>query len=395
MKIAWLCPYPVERIPGIDNRLDDLSIKSHSSSWIFNLADELKCKSGIELHVITTSARIKNPLEINSGIIFHVIPSGIPFIARGYPSVFPWDRITSFRGLTKKILKIIDRIQPDILHAHGTEGVYGYAAVSSAVKSIISIQGIVHYLRFYDPGLSSLLQSHIEKYTVKNGENFGCRTDWDRSFVKMSNLSAKIYSLPEALNRVFFQTEWCGQKSNETLLVGTICERKGSEFIISNLPDMLSLYPELKFNFVGSGKPNYLEYLKNLSIKYGIFNSVNWVGEKQQSEIAHMLGNSRLYLHPSLIDNSPNSLLEAMAVGVPSLASAVGGIPSMINGAGNVLLFDINDKNDFIEKFNKILSENKFSSEAAEKSKRFVMKNNHPEKVADETISVYNQILSN
>ena len=46
------------------------------------------------------------------------------------------------------------------------------------------------------------------------------------------------------------------------------------------------------------------------------------------------------------MDNSPNSLCEAMAVGMPVIASNIGGIPSLIDDEVNGLLFKVNDSND-------------------------------------------------
>ncbi len=394
MKIVWLCPFPINSITNINNFIKTKLPQSHPSSWIVNLADEIKKNESTELNIVTVSSRINEIIEIKSDHNYYIIPNGLTFIKKGYPSFLPVDRLFGYRSLFYKIQKIIFKIKPDLIHAHGTEGPYGLTAVKFKNKHLISIQGIVNYLKIYEHGITSTIQSKLEIKTIQSALNFGCRTDWDKKFVHDLNPNARIFHMPEAINYNFINSSWNGIQSNNILIVGSICKRKGTEFLIQCIPSITKHFPKAKFIFVGSGNNNYIMKMKKLSKKLSIENSVNWLGVKDSSNIAKLLSNARLYILPTYIDNSPNSLLEAMGVGTPSIAARVGGIPSMVKDETLIRLFDMDNKDEFISKVLDLLSDNDLSINISNRSKQFVQKNNNPELVAKITLDVYNQILT-
>jgi glycosyltransferase involved in cell wall biosynthesis len=394
MKVAWLCPYPINNLPEIRQLLKGNLSGMHPSSWIVTLSNELLNHKEIDLHIITLSNRTNKYIYQKIGHNFHVIPSGIPFIYKGFPSWLPIDRITFYKNIINKINGLLSEIKPDIVHGYGTEGPYGLTAVKSNFKHLISIQGIVNYIKYFEPSVTSSIQSKIEMKTVQSGSNYGCRTDWDKKFVRDLNPRAKIFHISEAIGDIFFKSVWDGIESNDILIVGSICERKGTEFLLNSIQTIIKNFPKLKFNFVGNGSEKFINKMKSLSKKLSIEKYINWIGYKNSLEIAKLLSNSRFYIHPSYIDNSPNSLLEAMAVGAPSIASAVGGIPSMVQGESIIKLFDINDKEDFISKVWNLLSNKELSFDISKRSKQFVQRNNKPEIVSKITVDIYNQIIN-
>src|SRR5262245_66287464 len=97
--------------------------------------------------------------------------------------------------------------------------------------------------------------------------------------------------------------------------------------------------PTANLLVAGDCPPDYLEVLKERALSAGTAHHVEWLGPKTVEEIVALHGLSALLIHPSHIDNSPNSVAEAMASGLPVVASDVGGIPSMIeHGATGILV---------------------------------------------------------
>ncbi|HOI30227.1 MAG TPA: glycosyltransferase family 4 protein [Melioribacteraceae bacterium] len=393
MKIAWLCPYPINNIPEIRRQLNGNPDFVHSSSWIVTLSNELINNQEIELHILNVSTRAPKYFYHKIGHHLHVIPSGIPFIYKGFPSWLPIDRITYYKNLVKKFNDLLKDIKPNIVHGHGTEGPYGFGAVNSGVNSIVSIQGIISSLFKYEPSVTSWIQARIEVNTIRSGSKFGCRTNWDKSFVKHNNKNAQIFYLPEAVGDIFLETNWNGMDSDDIIVVGTICKRKGTELLLRCVPEIIKHFPRLNFKFVGGGHIKYLRKMKSLASRLGVDKNIEWVGYRNPSEIARLLSRSRLYLHPSYCDNSPNSLLEALAVGTPSLASNVGGIPSMVKNNNIYNLFDINDPSDLIDKLIMMLTDKEGSISKSNKSKQIIKENNGSKIVAGITIETYKQIL--
>lgn len=85
----------------------------------------------------------------------------------------------------------------------------------------------------------------------------------------------------------------------------------------------------------------------------GMVNNVIFLGEK--SNPYNYLLKSKLFILPSIYEGNPISILEAMSVGLPILASRVGGIPDVVKDGINGYLFNVNDSDDLISSLNKLM----------------------------------------
>ena len=202
--------------------------------------------------------------------------------------------------------------------------------------------------------------------------------------------------MPEAIGKVFFDSSWSYSKcrKNSILFVGYLSERKGIEVLLESMSIVVKSIPDATLTVVGSGKTQYLNKLADLIEKYRLSNAVSLVGPKLSSSIAQELSCVNIYILPTFLDNSPNSLAEALAVGTPSIASRVGGIPSMINNGINGVLFNKGDSAQLSEKIIELLRNRKMQEEFSKKSKILAFTNNHPKNVAKVTKNVYHKIIS-
>lgn len=91
-----------------------------------------------------------------------------------------------------------------------------------------------------------------------------------------------------------------------------------------------------RLTVAGSG-PRRLDLLE-LCKRHGVLNAVTFTGRLDSLQMAHLYRTSDLLLNPSLVDNMPNSLLEAMASGIPIVTTNVGGIPFLVENETTALL---------------------------------------------------------
>src|SRR4029079_13537382 len=75
----------------------------------------------------------------------------------------------------------------------------------------------------------------------------------------------------------------------------------------------------------------------------GLSGSVEFLGYLNASEVAAELSRSHVFATSSYLENSPNSLCEAMQVGLPCVATFAGGIPSLVDHGRTGLLFPTGD----------------------------------------------------
>ena len=392
MKVLWIAPYPNSKLSP------ELTIlrkkKSHDASWIVNLSDELAKNPEVELHIVVHYPYINKSQIINkNNITFHIIKYNFPFTHRGFPSILRLDIITLYYPLLNKIKSLIKKIKPDIIHVHGTEGGGGLIRRFTHVPTLVSVQGIIHKLVKYDFNIVNLLQIPVEYFIIMINENFGCRTHWDKATITKINSQANIYYLPEAINPVFFQTSWENLDNNNIVFLGSLVRRKGIELLIDCLAEIKKEIPKVKLKIIGSGSPKYIDKLIQKLIKYSVYENVTFLGEMSAIEIATEFRTSNIFVLPTLIDNSPNSLLEAMALGIPCVASNAGGISSLVDDGIDGLIFQSEDKIDLTKKIINLLKNRDLQKKLSANAMERIRKNNFPATVARITLEKYKEIV--
>ncbi len=393
MRIAWLAPYPIamltaslvlSRRPGV----------AHAASWIVNLSRAIANHDGFELHLITLTPRVPCDQTLrHDNITFHVLKNGIPLINRGFPWWLPLDLLFGFRGDSKRLASEVAKIEPDIVHAHGTESAYSLGALASGYPCLISIQGIVTEYRKTNPSFASLLFSRLEQAQVHRGKYFGCRTPFDKNFVRRLNPQAKIFELQEAMAPVFFEEEWKVNDNHRILFVGSLEERKGALFLIEALALVKSKLPRATLTLIGVAAPAYLTKLKTRAYQLGVINDIRFPGHLTPEEIAREHHKTQVFVLPTLNDNSPNALAEAMVSGMPVIASAVGGVPSMIRDGETGVLTPPADPKALAEQIVRLLTQNEERARLGRNARAVASIRHKPQKVAQETIAAYEKIL--
>lgn len=363
-------------------------------TWLHNLAVELSKITDIELH-IASYMPITPPKTYlyTDNIHFHLIKHGVPCTQKGYPNWMPLNRLFWYFPLVNKIKKLANLISPDIIHAHGTETAYALAACKAGFPYIISIQGIIREIQKADPTISHYLQSKIEEYTIRNSWNFGCRTDWDQNIVLSMNPNARTYYLPEAINPIFFKQEKKNKEEKRILFVGTVSFAKGMDILVEAARIVRNNFPEVKFDIVGLGNEKYLSKIKKRINDLGLSSVINFHGFKNAEEIKEFHNKSQIFILPSRMENSPNAICEAMASGLPCIASRVGGIPSIIKDGHSGLLFETENFRELAEKIVKLLCNTSLSDELGKKARQIAFERNFPEEVEKQTVKVYRKII--
>lgn len=392
MKILWLAPYPIKLLcPEIKTvRI----IETHPSSWIVNLSNELSKQKNINLNILTYSPIVPFSQTIIKGnITFHIIKYSVPFTNRGFPWYMPLDKLFWYNRLIRKALKIIKSISPDIIHAYGTENAYALLANKANYPYIISIQGIIKEIYKISPSASFLLQKPIEKYVIKKSKYFDCRTNWDTNNIKWVNSKAKIYQILRVVNPVFFNYSWKENNQNTILFIGSLIRRKGIETLIKAFAIVNNKFQNVDLKIIGGGSKKYTNYLSKIALELNIYEKITWLGQLSPNEIATQLSNCKIFVLPTLVENSPNTLAEAMTVGTPSIASNVGGIPSMIDNGYNGILFKSESIHDLSNKIIQLLNNKDKLNKLSKNAKITAINRNKTEDIVEKVLGIYKEII--
>jgi glycosyltransferase involved in cell wall biosynthesis len=117
--------------------------------------------------------------------------------------------------------------------------------------------------------------------------------------------------------------------------VAELHPRKGLLHLLQAVPVVLATLPHARFVLVGTGGQETV--LRSTAARLGVGGSVNFLGERL--DVAALLPTFDVFVLPSLQEGLPNAILEAMAVGLPVVATRTGGVPEVVeDGVTGILI---------------------------------------------------------
>lgn len=355
-KILWLCNTV---LPELFSRLGVYNVKE---GWLIGISQELRKQRDIELHYVCPQAKEKRIVNIKKEAIhFHC------FYAK-YDNLY-----TIEKDVRDQIGKIIKVVHPDIIHIFGTEMPHTVACVESVEekeKIVISIQGLVsEYAKYYLNGIpySAYLNGSFyngryqtiwgqykefckraenEIRAIKKVKHVIGRTEWDKACTNIINSNCKYHYCSETLRNCFYGKKWDISKIEKHSVFVSQGDYpiKGLHNLLNALPYVIERYPETKIYvaganlFLNKGEP-YAECIKKMIVGNNLEKHIIFLGILDAKRMCRYLLKSHLMVMPSNIENSPNSIGEAMLVGTPVVASFVGGIPSIVQNEREGLLY--------------------------------------------------------
>jgi glycosyltransferase involved in cell wall biosynthesis len=328
MRIALLGDFDTFLFRGEER---PLSRSYYRLSPALNLARGFAERGVRDIHYLVVTPEV-NELTVDDGPFgkFYRIPS--PH-GSGSATFFLWRR--------HLILKELARIQPDIVHGQGTEAEYAFAAVTSPYPNVITVHGIMHRVhRVTPPPLFSLnhVPRWMEKIVAHRARDVICVSREVELFFKERGSQARCHLIPNAVAPCFFDVQ--PQPRAETgfalLFVGTIYSLKGLLHLVEALAEaQQKLGAGILLRVIGEigGGADAAEYDKRLrrrAEELHIAERIQWLGVLNERDVARQLAQSDVLVLPSFHETFGMAVAEAMASGVPVIATRTGGIPELV-----------------------------------------------------------------
>ena len=243
----------------------------------------------------------------------------------------------------------------------------------------------------------SAFRKHPERElkTTGNCRYFMGRTDWDRRLIDLFNPSATYFHCEEALRQSFLEGKdvWTGYEDETKRIVSVISRPwyKGCDLILKTA-NLLSRFTDVDFEWQVYGIPEMRFY----EHKYGIVAEkvhVKVMGTASAEELVKALCHSSCYVHSSYIDNSPNSICEAQILGVPVLATHVGGISSLVKDGESGVLFPANDPYTLASLIKQVSHDRNFAETLSKGARKQALHRHDPERIKQTLIQIYRQII--
>ncbi|HBI17097.1 MAG: Glycosyltransferase [Candidatus Moranbacteria bacterium GW2011_GWF2_34_56] len=168
-----------------------------------------------------------------------------------------------------------------------------------------------------------------------------------------------------------------------------ITERKGINYLIQALSLLVSKYPNIFLRLVGEG--NEKENLISLTKELKLDNFVEFVGLIPREKIAPYYQEAKLFVLPSLNEGMSNAMLEALATGLPIVATETGGTTELVEDGINGLIVKMKDSKDLADKIEMIIKDEKLRVRMGEESRKKAEQMSW-ENVAKKYYDLYTQI---
>jgi len=387
--------------------------------WMYSGAESLReTNKDIELAVASLySGQTLKSIQLD-GIAYFLIP-------KSKSNQFYQPKLESYWKEVKR------QFLPDVVHIHGTEYPHGLAYVNACGSDdlVVSIQGLVCvYERYYFGGISknelsknvtlrdyfrqdSIFSQHsrmrkrgsFEKKLIQQANHVIGRTSWDKAHTWNINPNATYHFCNETLRNEFYHHDWHQNQceKHSIFLSQSHYPIKGLQQMIKALPLILKHYPDTKvyvagYNFVtnihmwrlnGFGK-----YVRSLMKALNVTEKFTFTGILSEKEMCQRYLKSNVFVCPSSIENSPNSVGEAQLVGIPCVASYVGGVSDMITHEETGLLYRFEEVEMLAESVCRIFSDNALTGKLSRNGKAVASKR-HERKNNTQTLSqIYQSI---
>ena len=180
------------------------------------------------------------------------------------------------------------------------------------------------------------------------------RTPWDKAQLARLAPHAAYYSCGEILRPAFYTARWPGMPEKPVVfLTQGNYPLKGLHRLIQALPAVLRRYPDLTVRVAGWPPLDkgpllrpvirwmfpYQRYLETLARQLGVAHAIRYTGPLDEAGMLHQMQSASVFVLCSSIENSPNSLGEAMLLGMPCVAADTGGVPGMAAHEQEALLY--------------------------------------------------------
>ena len=257
--------------------------------------------------------------------------------------------ITTYSNKKNKIARLLNMCIGVVRHrkadfllidTYSTLNFY-YAVITSQLARILNLK----YMPILHGGdlpnrlnnsryLSGLIFKHAEINIAPSNyllENFK-RNDFNTIFIP-NIINIKNYAFKE---RIMVEPKLLWVRAFDTIY--------NPEMAIKVLSVLKKTHPNASLCMVGPDKDGSLEQSKSTALKYGVQDAVEFTGLLDKKTWIERSKEFSIFINTTTVDNTPVSVLEAMALGLPVVSTNVGGIPYLINNSVNGVLVENNNE---------------------------------------------------
>lgn len=417
MKVLWITPVI---LPAASRHLGISD--AGSGGWLGAMAPRLRhATPSIDLNVLILHGGSRTVSFREDGVGYHILP----------------DEGSVFRdnsSISRSLRQAIEKVKPDLIDIQGVEFHYAKYVPEAApgIPVAATIQGLTseihkHYcgniplsnlLRFRTIKDNLFLDGMLErkiKYQKRGVSELDAlrrinymigRTSWDHSVTTAANPNSRYYYSQRNIRQEFYERQWCRSEADSfTIFISqSHAPFKGFHIVLEAAAILKKHVPDLRIQVAGRDMLDkstvkqrlrfggYQKYIHWLIEENNLTDIVSFTGLLSASQMAERMSRSHVFVLPSFVENSPNSLGEAQLMGVPSIAAYVGGVPDMVSHNETGFLYNATDSAVLAELLHRIFLDDDLAMRISLASRAAALKRYNTEKSGHDLALIYQEI---
>lgn len=429
MRILWLCNI---MLPFIAKSLGQKIIVKEG--WLSGLAGKLvlnQNQNNITFAICLPASDSLNMVNTDTLLFVKSVADGIDYYIFREDTQHPenYDE-----GLEESLGAIIEDFKPDVLHIFGTEYPHTLAAVKAFGKpqrTLIGIQGLCSAIaeaymadlpidvqqkrtlrdRIKKDGLAEQqekfrLRGEHEAQALSLVGHVTGRTDFDREMTDKLAPQAQYHFMNETLRGEFYTDTWnIDTIERYSLFVSQgNYPIKGLHYVLELLPEILEKYENTMVYVAGDvitghgsiqdkiKLSGYGKYLLSLIKKNRLGKHVKFVGRLNSDKMCARFLKTHVFLCPSAIENSPNSVGEAMLLGVPVVSADVGGVHNLLTDQKDGILYGRDNPDGLKDAILQIFDDDKLAMYFSANARLHALATHDPGTNYNRLLEIYHEI---
>ncbi|MCB0687115.1 MAG: glycosyltransferase family 4 protein [Saprospiraceae bacterium] len=323
----------------------------------------------------------------------------------------------------KDCLEVVNDFKPDVINFFGSENPFPQIIPLIDIPNVIWFQGnLTVYQKKWYSGITKwqsimteslldllLARSDMHSFATharfvkreqeifNNSQNIIGRTEWDKRLVSTMAPQATYHHCEEVIRDAFYQYEWHPKSHrNRVVIVSTFRDNlyKGLETAMEAFKILKKVSPKnIEWRIIGVPEGSHYHKVCLKVSKLKDQTGFKILGARPAQDIISEILAADIFVHPSHIDNSPNSLCEAMMLGIPIVSTNVGGIPSMIKEDEEGLLVQDGDPYAMAGAILSLIKDENRSVELAGRARKRAHQRHNRTEILSRVLTIYSQII--
>lgn len=348
-------------------------------------------RMGVDITVITLNTAMAKSFEILEGIkVYRCRPISL--------TETTGVQLTASPSLPLKIMEICKSEKPDVIHANNR---FFFTTVCGVLLKKIMGKPLVTTLhlgpmlldRRFLNFLINVYEKTVSKWIIRSSDRIVAVSNAVmKHALSLGASSSKVKVIPNGVDTEEFKPKREFKKAGikKIIFVGRLFPNKGVQYLVKAAPMVLAKHHRVEFIIVGRG-PMEAE-LRNMIRRLNVEHAFKFLGIVPS--VPEVMSQCDIFVRPSLTEGMPLTVLEAMACGLPVIASKIPGSSEVVKDGETGILVEVGNSEQLSNAIIRLLEDEDYAERIRARAYEFVKNHYGWDRVAEEYLKTYSDVLN-